>query len=85
MIPMFADLFGTRHLGKVSAVGQSFTLFVCGIGPFVYGVCRDKTGTYSICILLTAILTWVISLSLLWVEVPSKDTTQVVKEVPYDV
>ena len=64
MIPMFADLFGTKHLGKVTAIATSVGLFSCGIGPLMFGFCRDSysdsysdsTGDYKIAILTCAIL-----------------------------
>ena len=85
MIPMFADLFGTKHLGKVTAIATSVGLFSCGIGPLMFGICRDSTNDYKIAILTCAILTAIFSSSLLWIKLPELTKSDTIKnEIPYD-
>lgn len=44
---IFASLFGRRHLGKIRGVAVGVGIFLTGLGPLVFSLCRDRTGNYD--------------------------------------
>jgi hypothetical protein len=70
---MFADLFGTNNLGKITGINTSLNLITMGLGPLVFGLSRDYSGAYTIAILGAAILNLIFSLSLFCSTVPEDE------------
>jgi len=65
MMPIYAELFGLQHLGKVQGVAFGMALFTAGLGPMVFGACKDNLGSYRTPIMGTSALTACASVSLL--------------------
>jgi MFS family permease len=45
---LYADLFGSRALGKISGVATALGIASTGVGPLLFGWCRQATGTYTL-------------------------------------
>ena len=63
-MPMYANLFGTRHLGKVQGLGVAVGIASSSVGPLLFGISADRTGSYRTAILACAGLTTITCLSL---------------------
>lgn len=70
--PMFADLFGTKNLGKVQGMNTFFILIACGLGPFIFGLSNDLFQSYAMPINFTATFTLIACCSLFFVKLPEK-------------
>ena len=43
----FIRLYGAKHLGEISGLNASLTVFASAIGPLLFSVAYDLTGTFS--------------------------------------
>ena len=43
----FIRLFGSLHLGEISGLNTSITVFASAIGPFLFSLGYDLTGAYT--------------------------------------
>jgi len=70
IMPMFADLYGTNNLGKITGINTSFNLITMGLGPLIFGMSRDFSGSYTIAVMAAAGLNLVFSLGLFCSSIP---------------
>ena len=68
MVPMYADLFGTENLGKVTSIMIMGLTSAAGFGPLMFGLSKDHTGSYSPAILTIALFTLISSVPLFFTK-----------------
>jgi cyanate permease len=71
--PIFADLFGTKNLGKVQGLNTFFLLLAVGVGPAAFGSSFDLVQSYTLPITVTAMWTFICCISLFLVKLPDKE------------
>ena len=76
-MPMFADLFGTNNLGKISGINTSLNLITMGLGPLLFGLSKDYTGSYLSAITASAVLNLIFSLMLFCSKVPEDEPVEI--------
>jgi cyanate permease len=52
----FVRYFGRKHLGEISGLNMSITVFASAIGPVLFSVARDFSGNYQSAEMLCAIM-----------------------------
>src|SRR5262249_31331078 len=62
--------FGRRDLAQIQGAAHVLTVTASGLGPVVFGLCRDQLGTYDPCMYATAIGSFAIGAAMLFVPVP---------------
>jgi MFS family permease len=45
---VYAEMYGRKYLGSVQSFASSLTVLGSALGPFPFGVARDKTGSYTL-------------------------------------
>lgn len=67
----FIRLFGPMHLGEISGLNTSITVFASAIGPFIFSLGYDLTGNYQIPALLCGVV--IFFLLIISVSIPQPD------------
>jgi MFS family permease len=62
--------FGRRDLAQIQGAAHVLTITASGLGPLLFGFCRDKLGSYDPCMYATAIGALLIGLAMWVVPVP---------------
>jgi MFS family permease len=44
---LVADLFGRKAVGAITAVQTASTTLMSGVGPVVFGLCKERRGSYG--------------------------------------
>ena len=53
---VYASYFGRKHLGAIQTAANSFAVFGCAVGPYMWGVRRDLDGDYRQAFMTGALL-----------------------------
>jgi MFS family permease len=62
--------FGRRDLAQIQGAAHVLTVTASGLGPVIFGICRDQLGTYDPCMYVTAVCSFAIGAAMLCVPVP---------------
>jgi MFS family permease len=62
--------FGRRDLAQIQGAAHVLTVTASGLGPVVFGLCRDQLGTYDPCMYVTAAGSLAIGVAMFFVPVP---------------
>ena len=62
--------FGRRDLAQIQGAAHVLTVTASGLGPVLYGVCRDQLGTYDPCMYAAAAGSLLIGVAMLFFPVP---------------
>ncbi len=62
--------FGRRDLAQIQGAAHVLTVTASGLGPWIFGLCRDQLGTYDPCMYFTAAGSLAIGVGMLFFRVP---------------
>jgi hypothetical protein len=62
--------FGRRHLAQIQGAAHVLTVTASGLGPVIFGLCRDNLGTYDPCLYATAFTSLAIAAGMFCFRVP---------------
>jgi MFS family permease len=62
--------FGRRDLAQIQGAAHVLTVTASGLGPVVFGLCRDRLGTYDPCMYAAAAAAFAVGAAMLFVPVP---------------
>jgi sugar phosphate permease len=63
--------FGRKHLGSISGLSVSVSVAGSAVGPYLFSLFKDMTGTYSWAVIISLILTALITLAGLKADKPA--------------
>ena len=66
----FPKLYGTEHIGAISGLASSVTVAGSALGPWLFSVIREATGTYEMTGFMGIILTGLLFIGLLIIPFP---------------
>lgn len=69
---IWANYFGRLHLGQITGITATFSAAASGIGPLIYGVGRDLTGSYWPSLWLSALLPAALAFAVLLMKRPKR-------------
>jgi cyanate permease len=67
---IWANYFGRKYLGAIVGVASTFGAAASGVGPLIYGVGRDLSGTYWPSLLLSAVFPATLAVAVLFMRRP---------------
>ena len=70
---VWAVYFGRRHLGSITGVASTIMVIGGSLGPMPFGIGRDLLGSYSLILIISAILPLVLSVITLFVDKPLRE------------
>lgn len=70
---IWANYFGRENLGTISGLTTTFGAAASGIGPLIYGVGRDLSGSYWPTLWVSALLPATMALLVLFMKRPTKE------------
>jgi hypothetical protein len=62
--------FGRRDIAQIQGAAHVLTITASGLGPVIFGVCRDQFGTYDPCMYATAVTSLILGVAMWFVPVP---------------
>jgi hypothetical protein len=62
--------FGRRDLAQIQGAAHVLTMTASGLGPLLFGLCRDKLGSYDSCLYAAAAGALAIGVAMWVVPVP---------------
>ena len=68
---VFSYAFGRAHLGKIDSIAAAIYTGSCGIGPILFGLVKDYTGSYHAVYIGMAICALLMSIALLFETKPT--------------
>ena len=74
------NLYGTHAIGKVQSICTAVNVINAGLGPLLFGVCRDLTGQYTT--VISACAGTCISIAVAVALTPVKSWQQLVEAHP---
>jgi MFS family permease len=74
--------FGRRDLAQIQGAAHVLTVLASGVGPLLFGLCRDKLGSYDPCLYATAAGALAIGLALWVVPVPCAERPREPTQTP---
>lgn len=67
---IWAIYFGRRHLGSIAGATATISVASSSLGPMLFGIARDKLGSYTIVLLSSAILPLILGIVILYCAQP---------------
>ncbi len=67
---IWAMYFGRRHLGSITGATTTISVASSAIGPMLFGIARDVWGSYTLILLTSATLPFVLGIAILWLGQP---------------
>jgi cyanate permease len=62
--------FGRLDIARIQGIAHVCTVSASGLGPWIFGVCRDRLGSYDPCMYATAAAALAIGIAMLFFPVP---------------
>jgi cyanate permease len=62
--------FGRRDVVQIQGAAHVVTITASGLGPVIFGVCRDQFGSYDPCMYVTAVTSVILGVVMWFVPVP---------------
>jgi sugar phosphate permease len=70
---VWADYFGRRHLGSIAGAASTIGSAGSALGPLPLGVARDLLGSYTLALLICAVVPLVLGAASLFVRAPQRE------------
>lgn len=67
---IWANYFGRKHLGSIVGIASTFAAAASGLGPLIYGLGRDLSGSYTPSLLLSALFPAALAVAVLFMRKP---------------
>jgi cyanate permease len=62
--------FGRRDIAQIQGAAHVLTITASGVGPVIFGVCRDQFGSYDPCMYATAVTSLILGIAMWFMPVP---------------
>jgi len=62
----YAQFFGRTHLGTIASFGNSMVVLGSAVGPYPFGLIRDKTGSFDMAFAVGACLPLLVAMIVMW-------------------
>ena len=74
--------FGRRDIAQIQGAAHFLTITASGLGPVIFGWCRDYTGSYDPCMYVSGIASLLIGVAMWFVPVRCAEVPAVATETP---
>ena len=74
--------FGRRDIAQIQGAAHLLTITASGLGPVIFGACRDQFGSYDPCMYASAIGSLLIGVAMWFVPVPCAEVPRAAAERP---
>lgn len=70
---IWAQLYGSTHLGRIQGIAQMMTVFASAVGPRVLADVKTRTGSYLPAIVCLGVIAFVVAVAISIVPLPKKE------------